>query len=398
MSDMTPLLEYYQGKTKELVKCEELFKQLIAQVKKYRKDLLENKNLSAQNPLTKDNPICKKIEEEFKKLFKVREFNIYWTSGTVNGYTIKPCFLMIPHNQKLWKQGKDINMNIHVWLYEELITMANLNERELIGVILHEAGHNFYYCPIMMGFQVFACVITMGTAIIQMLIGKLIHIGSAMINDVIKKHVPVLYNIMTCLSDFMYDIKRITGTADFIGKLGKLLTGQAYLLVPDPLTATFKLTKYGDESGADSMAARYGYGPDNISALRKMSMMEESMYGKLRSETGVFGSVYFDMIEMASELIHMIVLEPHPSHNQRASNTLKKLKRDLASNDFPPAAKKDLEREIKRMEEMYKIVNTNNSSSNVQIKKDWYNVINAVTDGNSDFREIFSFYFDSYSF
>ena len=38
MSDMTPLLEYYQGKTKELVKCEELFKQLIKQVKKYKEE------------------------------------------------------------------------------------------------------------------------------------------------------------------------------------------------------------------------------------------------------------------------------------------------------------------------------------------------------------------------
>ena len=173
-------------------------------------------------------------------------------------------------------------------------------------------------------------------------------------------------------------------------------TGKVIIKFPKLENALYNLITYGNEEGADSMAARYGYGPDAISGLRKMILMENSVYGKIRNETAI-GSVYYDLVDLSSDLLSMMTLSSHPSNNQRASNTLKKLKKDLATNDYPPEAKKDLEREIKRMEEMYKLVNTNNSST-IQLKKGWYDVINKITNGNSDFREIFSFYFDSFSF
>ena len=158
------------------------------------------------------------------------------------------------------------------------------------------------------------------------------------------------------------------------------------------------ILKYGDEEGADSFAARFGYGPEQTSALRKLKVVENTKYGKVLKNGGTGISLYHDLNALSIDIINMCALGSHPNSSQRASSMLKKLKRDLASGDYPQGMKKDLENEIDRMEKMYNIAAKNSSSSNVQVRQAWYDTINTITKGNSDFREIFSFYFKQNQF
>ena len=101
-----------------------------------------------------------------------------------------------------------------------------------------------------------------------------------------------------------------------------------------------------------------------------------------------------DFSVMTLELVSLMSLDPHPNDNQRAANILKKLKRDLATGDYPDGMKKDLENEIKRMEDIFAVCSKNASPSNIQIRQGWYDIINSITGNNSDLRQIFAFYYE----
>ena len=93
-----------------------------------------------------------------------------------------------------------------------------------------------------------------------------------------------------------------------------------------------------------------------------------------------------------------MTLDPHPSNNQRAASMLKKLQKDLDSGDYPPEMKRDLQKEIDRMQKAFDTVNDSNVQSNVQIKKTWYEIMNQITKNHTDLREIFNFYFEDGGF
>jgi hypothetical protein len=89
-------------------------------------------------------------------------------------------------------------------------------------------------------------------------------------------------------------------------------------------------------------------------------------------------------------------MDAHPNNNQRASSMLKKLERDLKSNDYPPEMKAELEAEIKRMKKVYQNMNAN--EGNTAIRKGWYDSLDAFTNGHSDIREIFDAFYAKYEF
>lgn len=393
----TPLLEYYQGKTKELLKCEGYLREIIKEVKDYdvRRKSDTNVMFNEASPLSPNNKWCKLLTEELKNFFKVKEFNIYWQSGMINGMTLKPIAIMIPGYQAAFKSGKEMNLKVHIFLYEELITMANMNEQELMAVILHEVGHNFYYCPLQVGFTIFAMISSLGSPLLIAFLQRFVLIISAKVDQVLREELPALYNIFTVVSDFLLDYSRFFDGITI--PLNAILSLVNLVLVGggNPLQAA---VQYGDERGADTFAAMYGYGPDQASALRKFETVENTGYGRVIAKGGTITSIYLDIIQGMIEITALMTLDPHPNNNQRAAVMLKKLRKDLKEGDYPPNVKKDLENEISRMEKAYAVVSKNATSSNVQVRKTWYNVINKITADNSDFREIFKFYFDSFTF
>jgi hypothetical protein len=78
---------------------------------------------------------------------------------------------------------------------------------------------------------------------------------------------------------------------------------------------------------------------------------------------------------------------------------LDKLKKDYAKGQYSPEAKKELEREIKRMEEAYEnAVKLSVNEDGPNIRKGIYQVLDDITNGHSDLREVFNLYYDAYRF
>ena len=156
------------------------------------------------------------------------------------------------------------------------------------------------------------------------------------------------------------------------------------------------LGRYGGERGADSFAAKYGYGAEQISALKKLSRPENVGAVKVLNSMGGFGDFVMDYNEIITDLFGMLSLDPHPNNDVRAQVMIRKLKRDLDSGYYPPELKSDLQKEIVRLEKIHKTINDN--KSNVEIKKAWYNMLNFLTNGHSNIQEILNSYYEENEF
>lgn len=385
------LLEYYAGKPKELIKCEGYLREIIKLVKKDHTSY----NIIRQRQVYRDAPVCKKLEATLTDFFHVKGINIYWQSGTVNACTLSPTAVMIPEYKNNYLAGNQSNLTIHMCMYEDLIYQCDLNEQELLAIMLHEIGHNFYFCPVMFGFEFFYTAATLPFGLIAKFIAKAVIVSKLYIEDWLKKNIPIFKNLSDIWNDVWNNARSAVAPLDLAITIAKVAGGSARFISTDPVKAFFG---YGGEKGADSFAAQYGYGPELISGLKKMEHPKEYLGTKLNTSMGPLGAVSADLYDLTIDCISAMTLNVHPNNNQRAQATLAKLKADYKKGEYPPALKRDLEFEIKRMEKMVDAVSKSSVEGDVNIKKAWYDMINTVTRGHSDFREIFNFYFDSFRF
>lgn len=386
MGNLINVLETYAGKPKELVQCERYLREIIQMIHEDHE-----LNPFRKRRVLRDTEACRKLEETLTKFFGLGRINIYWSSGQINAYTWGTSSIMIMNRRKKDSFG---NANVYVDVAEDLVYHARLNEQELLGVILHEIGHNFYYSPLLVVGELLT-VVTMPLSILVMFAVKGYYIATHEIKGLIKKYLYPLYNMMELFSNLKSQFYSVFKLANLLAAIPRLLV--SFLqggLSPFKLLDT--IGGYGNERGADSFAATYGYGPDQISALKKLENPEGLIGNEIRNNAGALGAISNDLYALTLDLLAMLIMDPHPNTNQRASSTLKKLERDLKTGDYPPELKKDLEKEVERMREMYESLNKN--QTNVQIKRCWYNMIDNITNGHSDFREIFDAFFAKYEF
>lgn len=377
------IMERYEGKDKRFLKCEKCLQDIIDTIKEKGPASIVSKTNKANQEL------CKTLES----IFKIKKMSLIWKFGGINAYTFVASSFTKEKVNKNYKSGKDNNsLKIFTAVYTEIVTICNLNARELLATILHEIGHNFYLCTLGLLFDTLQCIMNPLSYLI------LIPLKHGMIKlDELQNY---LYGKFPEISEKVGYIYRIKSEVMlFLGKFNTLSVFYKIVFNGARLvTHPSRLFKYGDEKGADSFATKYGYGPDLISALKKFEMAENSVYGKL-VQTSPFIEVTADIISLQDEIFSCMAFDPHPSNYQRAQSTLKKLKKDYDNGDFPPEMKKDLERQITEMEETIKTVAVINESSDApHIKQTIYDMMSKVTGGHTDYREILNFYFDKKSF
>jgi hypothetical protein len=276
-----------------------------------------------------------------------------------------------------------------------LITFCNLNERELLAVILHEIGHNFYYNPMLIVRELLTVVFMPYMLIVRWGISGAYKVLDEIRNSV-KKNIPFLSNLIGTYHNLDTQIKELFREYDlidsFVAMFKRIVSsgGNPIVLLSNSVAG------YGAERGADSFATKYGYGPELVTGLKKIRNPSNTIGHNMRKKMGKFGEVSNDLYSVTFDLYNMFTFNEHPNANQRASSMLKKLERDLKTNDYPPEVKADLEDEIKRMKKMYQTINDN--EGNTTIRKGWYEALDAITNGHSDIREIFNGLFAHYEF
>ena len=139
-----PVLEKYVGNNrKEFKIIESELKKMIDFIKEKDNGLLLDISSSDLNNSSHN----KLIEKMFKEIFDLKEMTIVWeTNATPNAFTLVKTFILFDRQIKdNGYKGKTNNtMKVNVFLNTGLVTSANLNEKEITAIILHEIGHNFY--------------------------------------------------------------------------------------------------------------------------------------------------------------------------------------------------------------------------------------------------------------
>lgn len=389
------VLEAYAGKPKEFIRCEEYLSHIVDELNYESNQKLNGELLTYNKQVTKDYIWNKKLEYELTKFFKVKQINIWWSTGMdPNAYTKKPVSFMILSNKNKYLKNLASDAVIDICIYEECVTVAGLNAQELMAVILHEIGHNFYFCPIYAGLEVFVAIITLPITIVNKIKSLILFNGKLIGMDILKQSIPIVFNMIQSFNRVVSELGEFIFPINIIKRLIQTISEPT-----NPIMYFANILRYGDENGADSLCAKYGYAADQATALNKMDNPRNTVYAKLeeKDNTGLFGFAH-DLAQLSFDAIYLISGDPHPNSNQRAANMLKKLKKDLSTGDYPKDMKKDLEQQINHMEDVLEVCSENNSHSSLQIRRDWYNILNYVFDDNSDFRQLFSFYFDSFRF
>ena len=234
--------------------------------------------------------------------------------------------------------------------------------------------------------------ITQPMSVIVSFIAPSIMKGRDRISEFGKKRLPLVYNLFNKFNHFTMEIAYMLKYFSLIPDInGVIARGAANLA--NPVSAA---GAYGGERGADSFAAKYGYGGDQINALKKMERPANISVVKVLNDTGEFGDFMADYNQVITELVAMLSLDPHPSTDIRAQSMIRKLERDLKDGDYPPEVKKDIQKEIFRVKEIYKELD--NNRSNVEIKKAYHNMLNELTGNHGDVREIFDKFYEEAEF
>ena len=348
------VIERYVGRRPELIKIEAELEKLRKKIvdstfsvikgKMDGKDdfLMDDMNASEEN---------KKIEKLFKQLFQLKHVEIFWIKTSIpNASTPCKALQFLDKSYSIDKDGVDINpkMSVYVNVHTSLFTHLNMTAGEVLAIILHEFGHNFYQSA----FQVLKRLNPfdpLNSAI------------SVLITDVFEWHIPLnkLFSLPYILANKFKVTKLVTAFEEamiiqkifslpVLNMIKILLSGTKTLnlkkIFSDPSTIFFN---YAVEKHADSFAIDYGYGTELASGLNKMAQREKNV---------AYDIPLFNWVKDFNQLLYDITLQTlsgYPTNHTRQVSVLKRLKKAQNDPNLPPRLRKDLEQQIEQAEAYY---------------------------------------------
>lgn len=397
--------EEYIGKLPEMKQIERLFDDILIRAKA---------TPNIMNPNTW--PENTKIQSIFKKFFGFDKFTLYWVASDArNAYTITDTLLLgdsydeaIVAAQR--KKGRGFydethNLNIIVFAYCGLLRPEfRITGGELLAIFLHEIGHNFDYPPQRCGYL--ARRIYMRNAK-----KKLTELGLTD-DDLASMPKETADDLKTTMSyssykDFLAD--SIATDSDFTYRWQPMRNSQRkhdsevmkyiynskmFLFVQgfftQILNVIFGITGVQllmamalidgrkGEQFADSMSAAYGYGPELISGLEKLSD-----YKKYIVNNHFPAKILRDYYLANSEMM-LLYSDEHGSNQSRAMDCILKLERDLKSGDYPPEMKSTLIDEIRRLKQEYNDIVNCSPDTKLSLLRGWRKFADKICKGRPD--------------
>lgn len=334
-------------------------------------------------------PEGKQLDEALKKAFGFRSVHVYWmrdpNMGGIGPCTLPSARVMNNTNKNLkygtFKSGfydKDHVMSVFIQMDNALVTECHLTGAEMTAVLVHEIGHNFDFTPfalINMWFEVVniivngilsgkimdaAAQLAVGAAV-RTGVGRKIYMEVMNLTDTIGKMIPPLGYVM-------YGLQVVKGS---INKIITMVLAPVAMTIQIPKALMFMpiyyLTNFfrrKSETYADSMAAVYGYGPEQVSALDKLGF---GMLTFTNAPRGVF--TVFDNIVMVYQELMTLAMGGHGTTQQRALRMIDALKREVENPALDAATKKACKEEIARLEDMYKKITSMNDDERMMLTK-----------------------------
>ena len=350
-------MEGYVGKTPNLVKAEKIFEEIKKEVLSAGQDKIAQYQRAMQLNLTWDKRF-RLIEKLFEKEFGFKKFQLISKSHVVaNAFTIisskftkvninKMPELPTKHGKRYYDESQQYMCS--VWMYSSVI--VDLEPGEIMGVILHEVGHNF---DVVRESWVADCI---AHYILQNRVDfeedkakefedavdyyKWEHRRNSESENMNMSKVPA-----EKLKSFLNSLK--------IPKFEELLNLVFYPIAA-PIVSVILAMSAGywravaSEFFADSFASAYGYGPDLISALKKF----EDDSAHLGKADTFLGTVNYTTRVLPRILFFM--LDVHPSTQARLKRQIIDLEKIVNDPDTPKETKQLAKRDADLCKAVYK--------------------------------------------
>lgn len=232
---------------------------------------------------------------------------------------------------------------IFVTISYSVINEYRLTSDELMGIILHEIGHNIHHIPIINTLNI---PILLLRPLLGAAMGEVDRIVS------VVEGVPIINQGVRFINIINKFFKDITGDRlNFVKLFVKIMNGATLLIVIDPLR---HFVGYLGERYSDSVATAYGYGEGLANGLLKIhNTTAPSTYNKVvySNKITAFGDVF--LLAFVDICMMITLRSVHPAVGHRIKNSLNKLERDLAEGDYPPQVKAELKQDIKTLRKTY---------------------------------------------
>lgn len=404
------LNEVYYGKTKNLIEAEKLLAQVKAD---YDGDYYNVANVMVDERY-------KKMQDLIAKEFGLKNFYLYAEPvKEINAMTLPlswaiECMPTCRLNKNLIvdKKGmrfrEEAGLSIETDIYSGLLLNPNYSAGEIIGIILHEIGHNFqsviddtmFYLTdathmttllriiisdIMRGWPVDAVMDALTPITASNFIKNIsIEIDRALMGiDWIRFILNIYSNIAGRVKSAKYMIIRIINSImGFVAianpaMIIKQIVQGVIETILDPLG-------YRGEQIADSFATIYGYGPELSSALMRMQTEHDfgDNYEKVLNKS-IFGQILRTGYGVV--LLSVTVLDVHPNAVERCLAQVRYLKAELDKGKMSPELRRDIKRQIDQIED-----NLEDIMSNPNLEERWdifrYAYATAIYNSGGDFR------------
>ena len=376
-----PINEVYFGKTPEILAIE---KQLdIFRSKYIGQTLLIRPDINSDKDLLKFNRM---IEDYFG--FEV--FSLHITKSSIrNAWTIAVCSrydVLASHKNLVsskngFKYNKDAGYAGIVNIYTAVIFNKEFTTSEVMAVIMHEIGHNFFLAVNnnYIGYELIyriTCILELfikailisddsNDAASRLVTELLVRLG-LLNNKTLSIYEKMEKAVRTNVPGFLYVIDLLDSAISVMDDakftisemIRRLTLGfNMYISLPIGIIASILLSnpftsklKYNNEQFSDNFATMYGYSDDLISALGKLSdsKSDTNIFTKTFDNVPILSNIYY----LNENIISIIygLFDEHPTELMRCKAQIDMLKRELEKNDLDPKMKRKIQYDLDVLE------------------------------------------------
>lgn len=340
--------EAYIGKTTTLKQAEIELVKVLEIIYTFDQPTLET------GKIVNYSSCCRKFNELLSKEFGTRILVNFTPKPifSIGGYTFITSTLwdFAQVNKNFKATGKLVSdmraFPIYVNISYALINEQKIDSEELMGIILHEIGHNIQHVPIITSLNIVSALFSPFTSTIFSNIERTMSIVEGL---------PVLNQVIRFENIFTKIVKDITGGGryDALKTFYKLMIIKSHQIITifDPMR---HFGTYAAERYSDSFATAYGYGQALSRGLLKIDpVTANTTYNKVVNSNAITAFGDLALVTFMNICMMVAMTGVHPVTGHRIKNGLEKLERDLRTGDYPIEVKKSLESDIKAMRTIY---------------------------------------------
>ena len=301
-----------------------------------------------------------------------------------------------------FKLNKKLDYTGIVYITSAVMFNSDFTTPEVMAVILHEIGHNFYFafseknCVMVTTCKILYTAITLMNNPIELLkysetsikmvkkFEKEIRTNSAFsgVLDLIQVFRDTGRNIIYFIAD-VFDMM----TLGLANPLFAILGGLMNLSNQSILRVIFFWNSYSSERSADNFATIHGYGADLNTALNKIETATGNKLKEIYLKTPFVSHLY--MLNMDLTRLLISPFDEHPVTISRATDQLNLLKNEANKTDIDPKLRKVLLSDIAECERSLKVLtDTKISNENKHILRNaYFKALYNVT-GGKEFKDL----------